>query len=146
VNDITHTIQLAVAPVFLLTSLGTLLSVLCQRLGRIVDRARVLAERLLPSAAGTSVAPLRAELAVLAKRRKLVNRAITACTIAAVLICLVITVAFLGFILRTDFGRVVSALFIAAITAFTVGLLHFLREILTAVEHSSIADPLAAQK
>ena len=57
--------------------------------------------------------------------------------------CLVITVAFLGFILSADFGRVVSAFFIAAITAFTVGLLHFLREILVAVEHSAIADPLA---
>jgi Protein of unknown function (DUF2721) len=39
-QDITHTIQLAVAPVFLLTALGTTLGVLASRLGRIVDRAR----------------------------------------------------------------------------------------------------------
>ena len=41
-SDITHTIQLAVAPVFLLSALGTTLSVLTTRLSRIIDRARLL--------------------------------------------------------------------------------------------------------
>ena len=41
VTDITRIIQLAVAPVFLLTAIGTILSALNNRLGRIVDRRRV---------------------------------------------------------------------------------------------------------
>ena len=44
-TTVAHTIQLSVAPVFLLTALGTFLAVLSTRLGRIVDRARVLGER-----------------------------------------------------------------------------------------------------
>jgi hypothetical protein len=46
VTAIAHVIQLAVAPVFLLTGVGAVLAVLTQRLARIIDRARVLEERL----------------------------------------------------------------------------------------------------
>lgn len=42
INDVAHVIQLAVAPVFLLTGVGAILSVLVNRLGRVVDRFRVL--------------------------------------------------------------------------------------------------------
>ena len=42
VGDIGHIIQLSVAPVFLLTGVGTNLMVLTNRLGRITDRSRVL--------------------------------------------------------------------------------------------------------
>ena len=39
-------IELAVAPVFLLTGIGAILAVMTNRLGRVIDRARVLAEKL----------------------------------------------------------------------------------------------------
>jgi hypothetical protein len=131
-TDIAHTIQLAVAPVFLLTALGTILGVLSNRLGRIVDRARVLADRL-SKLTGEERAPLTGELRMLARRRTLVNHAITACTSAALLVCLLIAFAFLGSILLVDFSKVLAGLFIAAIAAFTAGLVLFLREVLVAV-------------
>jgi hypothetical protein len=40
IDGITHAIQLAVAPVFLLSAVATLLGVLTGRLGRAVDRRR----------------------------------------------------------------------------------------------------------
>lgn len=132
-NDITQTIQLAVAPVFLLTSLGTILGVLSARLGRVVDRGRVLSERSA-TASEDALRLIQAELVTLARRRSLVNRAITCCTLAALLVCLVIAFAFFGFILRANFGRIVAALFIAAISAFTAALWLFLREVFVAVE------------
>ena len=46
ISDITQVIQLAVAPVFLLTAIGTLITALNNRLGRVIDRRRVLQERL----------------------------------------------------------------------------------------------------
>ncbi|MEG0884366.1 MAG: DUF2721 domain-containing protein, partial [Janthinobacterium sp.] len=46
IGDIGHIIQLAIAPVFLLTGIGTMLVVLTNRLGRIIDRTRVLEDRL----------------------------------------------------------------------------------------------------
>ena len=54
-GDITHVIQLAVAPVFLLTGVGTLLAVLTNRLARAVDRSRVV-EKLVPESAGETLA------------------------------------------------------------------------------------------
>jgi len=45
ISNVSHVIQLAVAPVFLLTGIGAILSVLISRLGRIVDRGRVLREQ-----------------------------------------------------------------------------------------------------
>ena len=45
-TDIARVIQLAVAPVFLLTAIATLISAMNTRLGRIVDRRRVIQTRL----------------------------------------------------------------------------------------------------
>ncbi len=38
--DVAHSIQLAVAPVFLLSAVGVVLTVLTNRMTRIIDRAR----------------------------------------------------------------------------------------------------------
>src|SRR5260221_14751547 len=46
VIDVTRLIQLAVAPVFLLTAVGTIIGVLSNRLGSAVHRTRTLEDRL----------------------------------------------------------------------------------------------------
>src|SRR5215211_2831119 len=80
-SEVSHVIQLAVAPVFLLTSVGTILNVLSSRLGRIIDRARVLGDRL-PAMDAAGQRQARAELHLLSQRRQLVNLAITSGTVA----------------------------------------------------------------
>ena len=40
VSTIAHVIELAIAPVFLITGIGALLAVMSNRLARIIDRAR----------------------------------------------------------------------------------------------------------
>jgi hypothetical protein len=131
VTDIARTIQLAVAPVFLLTALGTLLSVLTSRLARVVDRARVLAARAVDAPRG-SLTP-EDELVILNRRRELVNQAITCATIAALLVCLVIASAFVAFMLERDLSVLMASLFIGAMAAFIAALLLFLREIVLTV-------------
>jgi hypothetical protein len=125
---IARVIALAVAPVFLLTGIGAILAVMTNRLGRIIDRARVLEEKL-ERAAPELCASLRADLAILSRRAKLISRAITLCTITALLICTVIAVLFLGASLHFDTRISVTILFVAAMAAFCLGLLLFLREI-----------------
>ena len=44
--DISHVIQLAIAPVFLLTAVATMINAMNTRLGRIVDRRRVVQDRI----------------------------------------------------------------------------------------------------
>ncbi len=131
-TTIAHTIQLSVAPVFLLTSLATFLGVLSARLGRIVDRARVMADRLAAAPPGAREA-VREELALLHRRRHLVNMAMTSGVSAALLVCLLIASAFAGSILSVEVSRLLAALFVAAMIAFIAALVLFLREILIAV-------------
>jgi len=132
VTDIARVIQLAVAPVFLLTAIGTILSVLSGRLARIVDRARVLLERAaaLPERERSE---LHHELETLFRRRHYVNMAITAGTTAALFVCVLIASAFVGYLVGADLSVFLAVLFIAAMSAFVATLLLFLREIVIAV-------------
>src|SRR6266496_6642956 len=83
IGDIARAIQLAVAPVFLLTAIGTLITALNNRLGRAVDRRRILQERLpggiaQPTPRSTAharddaIVEMRAELHRLARRARLI--------------------------------------------------------------------------
>ena len=128
---VAHAIQLAVAPVFLLTGIGAILAVMTNRLGRVIDRARVLEERLEGASAGIH-ATLRTDLTTLSQRAKLIGRAITLCTATALLVCTVIGALFLSASMRFDASILVALLFIAAMLAFFLGLLRFLREIYVA--------------
>lgn len=125
---VAHAIQLAVAPVFLLSGIGAILAVMTNRLSRIIDRARVLEERLV-DAAPESFSAFHSELATLSKRAKAIYRAITLCTTTALLICTEIAALFISAFLRHDASIPVALLFIAAMLTFFLGLLSFLREI-----------------
>jgi hypothetical protein len=138
--DITHTIQLAVAPVFLLTALGTTLAVLVTRLGRIVDRARRVEARLRDEQGHLRTASME-ELRRLEWRVRLIHVALTLGTAAALLVCLLIAVAFVGYLLGVRVGIVMAVLFIAAMTAYVGALVCFLREIFAAIETMRFGMP-----
>jgi mannose/fructose/N-acetylgalactosamine-specific phosphotransferase system component IIC len=123
-------IQLALAPVFLLTGIAGLLSVMTGRLARIVDRVRQLS--------GDAFDPARR---VLELRRHFSGIAITACTVAALLICIVIATLFVEVMLDARLKWLVGGLFTAAMLALVVGLACFLREVHLAMQATRITDP-----
>lgn len=131
VGAVAHVIQLSVAPVFLLTAIGTMLSVMTNRLGRVIDRARVQ-EAKLEAATTKVLADLHAHLATLSRRADLIGHAIALCTTAAVLVCTVIALLFLGDYLRYDMSIPVALLFILAMLLLVLGLINFLREVFLA--------------
>jgi len=128
VFDITRAIQLAVAPVFLLTAIGTLINALMGRLGRAVDRRRKL-EELLSAFEGETRISMDRELEVLARRIKLVLWAMAFAVLSALLVCVLIGTAFLGAFVSLDLSKPVAGMFVLAIVALTVCLLAFLREV-----------------
>lgn len=132
-SDITHTIQLAVAPVFLLTAIGTTLSVLTNRLARIIDRARLL-EAQFPSAKLDDQRRMRSELDHLSERARLIHAALTSGVGAALAVCLLITLAFLGYLTQLNLGQPVAVLFIVAMGLLVFSLVSFLREIFISVQ------------
>ena len=128
---ITHAIQLAIAPVFLLTAIGTFLNVLAGRLARAVDRRRVL-EELLPALEGESYKDKLTELRILAHRIQLVLWAMGLAVLSALFVCLLIGVAFGAAFLSADLSRVVAALFLVSVLALTGCLILFVREVFLA--------------
>jgi hypothetical protein len=128
ITDVAHVIQLAVAPVFLLTGIGAILSVLINRLGRVVDRFRAL-ENLPADIAETARNGANAEMNRLARRARMVHWAIGLCTSSALLVCIVIATLFVGAATGVQTPGIIAALFIVAMLALVVGLLCFLREI-----------------
>ena len=132
VTDIARLIQLAVAPVFLLTAVGTIIGVLSARLGRAVDRSRLLEDRLRQlQPEGQKVA--RWELDLLSRRVRLVYAAMVLSVICALFVGLLIAVAFVDAFINIDLSKFIGLLFIGAMLAFIVSLLIFLREIFLAV-------------
>jgi hypothetical protein len=137
VSTIAHLIQLSVAPVFLLTGVGSILSVLAARLGRIVDRSRVL-ESNLPNSEPAAQTIMHLELSRLSIRAGLINWAISLCTISALLICTLIALLFVGDFIASDMANFVALLFITAMLTLIGGLLCFLREIYMAIKNLRI--------
>lgn len=144
--DIARLIQLAVAPVFLLTAIGTIINVLAQRLGRSIDRRRVLEERL-PEYRDQALLEAEVELQQLRRRIVYILWAITLAVLAGTLVCLMIGVAFAGAFIATSLARPVAGLFIAAVSFLTLALLLFLREVTIAVvsAHQTVSPYVSAR-
>lgn len=132
VGNIAHAIQLAIAPVFLLTGVGTLLAVLSNRLGRAVDRGRVV-ENNLPGLGGEALVRARAELVLLSRRTQLIYAAIVLDVACAFFVCVLIAIAFIDAFLRVNLAHAIGALFVLAMLALITSLVVFLREIFLAV-------------
>jgi hypothetical protein len=132
ITEIARVIQLSVAPVFLLTAIGTIINALNVRLSRVVDRRRVVKDRL-HSLDQEAARAAKDELALLARRSRLIYHAIFAAVTSALLVCLVVASAFIGALIAFEAARLVAVLFILAMIALVVCLATFLREIFVAV-------------
>jgi hypothetical protein len=128
ITTVSHVIQLAIAPVFLLSGVGAILAVLINRLGRIVDRYRTL-ENSKPREEFNTAAVADIEMVILSRRARLIHWAISLCTVGALFICIVIAMLFVGSMLHVGVSQAIAVMFVAAMLALIAGLLSFLREI-----------------
>jgi len=140
VASIAHTIQLSVAPVFLLSGIGVLLGVLTNRLARVVDRARPLEARH-GAADAAEAEDLKRQLQWLGHRARLMNTAITLSTCSALLVAIVVALLFASAFVRFDLAVTVAGLFIGAMVALVGALVAFLIEIRIATRTLRIGAP-----
>lgn len=132
-----HAIQLAIAPVFLLTGIAGLLGVIATRLGRIIDRARSL-ETMKQAMDGDARDAARDELATLERRRHVCSWSINFCTTGALLVCLVIISLFVDEFIGLNLTWLAGTLFITAMLGVIGGLTCFLREVYLATHSTAI--------
>jgi Protein of unknown function (DUF2721) len=128
INNVTHLVQMALTPAFLLSGIGAVLAVLSSRLSRIVDRSHQLEDKLL-SNSGTS-AQLH-ELKILNVRAQTIHFSLFFCTISAFCICAVVSIIYIGKLyLDSELtGIIVSWLFAISMATLTISLFLFLKEI-----------------
>jgi Protein of unknown function (DUF2721) len=137
---IAHVIQLAVAPVFLISGIGALLSVAVTRLNRVIDRSR-LVEGSWKQLDDVARATSKEELMVLARRARLASWSINAFAAAALLVCLVIATLFIDAFFGTRLRWIVGLQFILSMFILVFGLTCFLREVYFATHTLRIGPP-----
>lgn len=128
IGDIGHIIQLAIAPVFLVTGVGTNLLVLTNRLARIIDRSRLLEDRL----DNGPNAGYMEELDTLYRRSHLINYAITLSTACGLLVCLVIAMLFIGDTFNVELDKYIAAFFVLGMLTLIGSFVYLLSEIFIA--------------
>jgi hypothetical protein len=127
-SSILPLIQLSITPVILLSGVGALLLTLTNRMGRIVDRTRILAGQL------SGAEPERrrhydSQLEIMWQRAKLVRMAVTLAGSSMLMSCVLVVVIFLDATLHREFGFELVGVFIASVLLLIAALVAFLRDI-----------------
>ena len=131
-DAVTHGIQLAVAPVFLLTAMSGMIGAVAGRLARIIDRARLVEDRAQTSVDEELLERARTELSELRNRGRLANGCIALLTLCAFLIGLTIIVLFLGETTAFEASRLAVGGFLGGVVSFLLALLCFMAETIIA--------------
>lgn len=132
IGTVSHGIQLAVAPVFLLTAVSGMIGTVAGRLARIIDRARLLEDRIEVASPDNPMIAAYQELEQLRLRGWLVNACIAMLTFCAMLIGLTIVALFLGETTEINILRVATVSFLSGVSFFLLALICFFVETLLA--------------
>ncbi len=124
---IAQTIQLALAPVFVLVAMGNILNLLSTRLGRIVDRSRHLQGKHTATS-GKDHDMLVAEIRLIDRRIVLITRAIRLLVVSGLAIGATVAVLFLEEIAGVSLQLIAAGFFLLAIALLMWALVLFLRE------------------
>jgi len=129
ISDLAGIIQIAVAPVFLLAGIAGFLNVMSGRLGRIVDRGRVLENIIKDLEEGPEKSLTRTEFEILRRRSKLINWSIAMCTTSGLMVCTVVVSIFIGDYWNFEIASLIISLFVLAMIWLILALMLFLVEV-----------------
>ena len=124
---IAQTIQLALAPVFVLVAIGNIMNILSSRLGRVVDRSRRLQE-LHGQTEGLEHDAVVREIRIVDVRIKLIGRAIFLLVISGLAIGLTVALLFVEEFATINLQPVAAGVFLVAIGLLMAALTLVLRE------------------
>ena len=128
ISTIAQTIQLSLAPVFMLAGIGQLLNVLAGRLSRVIDRARKL-EQLHPNFSAADRTRYGWELRLLDRRMTIINAALFLAVSSAIMTCVLIALLFIAELAKLHFGTAVAVCFILAMILLIAALVSFICEV-----------------
>jgi Protein of unknown function (DUF2721) len=138
---IAQTIQLALAPVFVLVAIGNIINTLSSRLGRVVDRSRVL-QRMHGETQGAEHDAVVREIRLTDKRIHLIGRSLLLLVTAGLCIGFTVVLLFVEEFIGVNVQAVAAGSFILAIGFLMNALVLFLRETRHATEALRIPSEL----
>jgi len=121
-------LQVAIGPVILISGIGLLLLTMTNRLGRAIDRARLLKAEL-SHRTDEERAQALAQVAILYRRARVVRLSIILATLSALLASALIITLFVTALLHWEQGFFIGLLFIACMTALFAALVAFVCDI-----------------
>ena len=124
---IAQTIQLALAPVFVLVAIGNIMNILSTRLGRVVDRSRAM-QALFDVTSGSDHDVVVREIRVLDRRIALIGRALLLLVLSGLTIGSVVAILFIEEFAGASLQPVAAATFLLAIALLMSALWLFLME------------------
>ena len=125
---VAQTIQLALAPVFVLVAIGNIMNILSIRLARVIDRGRVLQQRH-PETSGAEHDAIVREMRILDRRIHLVGRAILLLVLSGLTIGFCVALLFVEELFDVNLQQVAGAAFFFAVVLLMMALWLFLREV-----------------
>jgi hypothetical protein len=127
-SQLVMVLQQAVGPVVVISGVGLLLLTMTNRLGRIVDRSRLLAHQAR-TADGEAEEAAHIQLRILGRRAQFVRWAILLAGICVLFIALVIITLFITALLGAEVAWLVAAFFIISMLCLVSSLVFFVRDI-----------------
>ncbi len=121
-------IQLAITPVILISGVGALMLTLTNRMGRIVDRTRGLAEKVR-TGGGVERAHYDNQLGILWRRAKLIRIAVTLAGLSMLCSCVLVMAIFADASMARDFGTPLIVIFLGSVLCLGAALIAFLRDV-----------------
>ena len=127
-TDLITTLQLSIGPVILISGVGLILLSMTNRLGRVIDRSRLLSQEI-HSASDTDRKRILAELRILSSRANLARAGIALAVLSVLLASLLIISLFLGALLQMDIAAFIVTLFVLCMLSLISSLFLFLFDI-----------------
>ena len=127
-TDLIPTLQLSIGPVILISGVGLLLLSMTNRLGRVIDRSRLLVQNLR-TAPDADQNNIRAQLKILARRARIVRAAIALSALSVLLAALLVIGLFIVALLQLDVANLLVLLFVLCLIALIASLAFFIADI-----------------
>jgi len=127
-QNLTQTLQVAIGPVILISGVGLLLLSMTNRLGRAIDRSRLLMES---HRKGTDEdrARVKGQMEILWRRACLIRASIVWAASAVLMVAVLIIFLFVSMLLGWQMVPLIAGLFGCCMVAVLVSLAYFIRDI-----------------
>jgi hypothetical protein len=127
-HEIVPVLQVAIGPVILISGLGLLLLTMTNRLGRAIDRARLLKAEL-SNRKDEDRAQALAQVAILYRRARMIRLGLTFAALSALLASALVIALFFTALFHAESGMLVSAIFIGCMASLVASLVAFIYDI-----------------